>query len=97
VVQMVGVFKGYLQTLCVAHSWRGQGLGTLLVQHCEQRIFWESPNVFICVSSFNPDAERLYLRLGYERVGVLKDFVIPGHGEILLRKSIGSWSEFRPT
>ena len=30
----------------------------------EARILRESPNVFICVSSFNPDARRLYERQG---------------------------------
>jgi [ribosomal protein S18]-alanine N-acetyltransferase len=59
------------------------------------RIFQESPNVFMCVSTFNPDARRLYERLGYTAVGELSDYLVPGHGEVLLRKSRGPWSEFR--
>jgi hypothetical protein len=46
------------------------------------------------VSSFNPDARRLYERLGYSVVGELKDLIVPGHSEILLRKTLGPLTEF---
>jgi hypothetical protein len=29
-------------------------------------------------------------------VGLLEDYIAPGHGEYLMRKSIGPISEFRP-
>jgi ribosomal protein S18 acetylase RimI-like enzyme len=51
--------------------------------------------MFICVSSFNPRAQRFYRRLGYEVIGELKDYIVDGHSEILLRKSIGSLTAFR--
>ncbi|MGH3116188.1 MAG: GNAT family N-acetyltransferase [Gaiellales bacterium] len=93
---MVGPFVGYIQTVCVSPDRRGRGLGSLLVAWAEARIFRESPNVFLCVSSFNDGARRLYQRLGYRVVGTLEDYLVPGHGEILLRKSRGPWSQFRP-
>lgn len=95
IVDHRGPFPGYIQTICVRPDCRGQGLGTALVRWAEDRIFLESPNVFMCVSSFNPDARRLYERLGYEVVGVLREYIVPGHDEILLRKSRGSWTTFR--
>jgi [ribosomal protein S18]-alanine N-acetyltransferase len=49
----------------------------------------------MCVSSFNKDAARLYYKIGYEKVGDLKDFVIKGQSETLLRKTIGTLSEFK--
>jgi ribosomal protein S18 acetylase RimI-like enzyme len=61
----------------------------------ERRILAETPNVFICVSSFNDGARRLYERLGYEVVGELKDYIVAGHSEILLRKTIGPLTGFR--
>jgi hypothetical protein len=61
----------------------------------ERRILRNSPNVFMCVSSFNPDALRLYRRLGYEIVGTLKGFVVDEHDEFLLQKRAGSWEAFR--
>ena len=86
---MEGAFVGYLQTVCVAPDWRGQGIGSALIEFAEKRILAETPNVFMCVSSFNTGAKRLYLRLGYEVVGELRDYAVAGHSEILLRKTIG--------
>jgi len=94
ILNMQGGFIGYVQTLCVAPEFRNKGIGSELMSFAEQRIFKETPNVFICVSSFNPKALRLYQRLGYEVIGELKDYIIPGHGEIILRKTISPLSEF---
>jgi ribosomal-protein-alanine N-acetyltransferase len=96
IVCMAGPFVGYIQTVAVAAEERGRGLGGRLVAHAEGRIFRESPNVFLCVSTFNPGARRLYRRLGYTEVGELSDYLVRGHGEVLLRKSRGPWSEFLP-
>ena len=93
---LVGPFVGYIQTVCVAPDRRGRGLGTRLVAFAEDRIGQVSPNAFLCVSSFNPDARRLYERLGYEFVGELRDYLIPGASELLFRKSGGPWSTFQP-
>ena len=66
VVDMAGLLRGYVQILCVRPDCRGRGLGSTLLQWAEERIYRDSPNVFICVSSFNPGARRLYERLGFE-------------------------------
>jgi [ribosomal protein S18]-alanine N-acetyltransferase len=95
IVNMQGPFPGYIQTVCVAAEERGRGLGARLVSFAEERIFRESPNVFLCVSSFNPAARRLYERLGYSVVGELTDYLVRGHSEILMRKSTGTLDEFR--
>jgi ribosomal-protein-alanine N-acetyltransferase len=92
---MTGAFVGYIQTICIHPERRGQGLGSRLVEFAQQRILAESPNVFMCVSSFNPDARRLYERLGYQVVGELTDYIVQGHSEILLRKSVGPLTTFR--
>jgi len=96
ILNMNGGFIGYIQTLCVAPEWRNNGFGSELMSFAEGRIFKETPNVFICVSSFNPKALKFYQRLGYEVIGELKDYIIPGHSEILLRKTISPLSEFNP-
>jgi predicted GNAT family acetyltransferase len=95
VLDMRGPFPGYIQTVCVRAGARGQGLGARLIAWAETRILRDVPNVFMCVSTFNPEARRLYERLGYTAVGELADYLIPGHGEILLRKTSGPWSDFR--
>lgn len=93
VVIMQGAFVGYIQTVAVHETWRGRGIGSELIAFAERRIFREKPNVFICASSFNPDAQRLYERLGYQVVGELTDYFVRGHSEILLRKTTGPLSE----
>lgn len=95
VLNMQGLLSGYIQTVCVRPDRQGQGLGSALIRWAEDRIFRDSPNVFMCVSSFNPRARQLYERLGYEQIGVLRGFVVAEHDELLLRKTRGSWSEFR--
>ena len=87
-LNMQGGFIGYIQSICIAPGWRNKGIGSRFMAFAEKRIFRETPNVFICVSSFNPNAKRLYERLGYEVVGELKEYIVPGHSEILLRKTI---------
>lgn len=94
IITLAGPFPGYLQTLCVSHEHRGRGVGTQLLAFAEARIFRKSPNVFLCVTSFNVDARRLYERLGYVLVGELKDFVVSGYSELLFRKTRGPLSEF---
>ncbi len=94
ILNMSGGFVGYIQSICVAPHRRGRGIGTHLIQHVEKRIFSETPNAFICVSSFNPDARRLYEDLGYQLVGELHDYVVQGYSEFLLRKSIGPLRDF---
>jgi ribosomal protein S18 acetylase RimI-like enzyme len=86
---MRGSFVGYIRSICVAADARGGGLGSQLVAFAEERIFRDVKNVFLCVSSFNPRARALYERLGYEVVGEMKDYVIGGASEILMRKTIG--------
>ena len=95
ILDMRGLVAGYIQTLCVRADCRGQGLGSSLIRWAEERIFRDSPNAFICVSSFNPGARRLYERLGFEPVGVLRGFVVADHDELLLRKTRGPWADFR--
>jgi len=95
VLDLRGVLRGYIQSICVAPDRRGRGIGAELLGRAEERIFRDSPNVFLCVSSFNVAAQRFYVRLGYELVGRLGDFLVEGHDELLLRKSRGSWTTFQ--
>jgi ribosomal protein S18 acetylase RimI-like enzyme len=95
VIDMRGLLRGYVQILCVRTDCRQRGLGSALLRWAEERIFRDSPNVFICVSSFNAGARRLYERLGFELVGTLRELVVPGHDELLLRKTRGPWAQHR--
>jgi len=89
ILQVGGTFKGYIQTICIGETYRGRGLGKKLLQFCEDRILKISPNIFICVSSFNKGAIRLYDEFGFKLVGELDNFVKKGFTELLLRKTTG--------
>jgi ribosomal protein S18 acetylase RimI-like enzyme len=95
VLQMQGAFKGYIQSVCVSPDVQGAGIGTSLIEFAEKRIFLVSPNVFMMVSSFNTKAADLYSRLGYEKIGTLKNYSTDGFDEFLLRKTIGSLESFK--
>jgi ribosomal protein S18 acetylase RimI-like enzyme len=94
ILVLQGAFVGYIQIVCVAADARSSGIGSKLVAFAEERIFAEFPNVFLCVSSINPRARKLYERLGYKLVGELDDYVVRGHSEFLMRKSVGPLDEF---
>jgi len=96
ILSLGGPLSGYIQALAVHPDWRNRGVGTKLIAFAEQRVFRESPNVFLCVSSFNKRAQQLYARLSYERVGELPDYVMKGHSEILMRKTRGPLLGFKP-
>lgn len=96
VLSLVGVLKGYIQTLCLKPEYRGQGIGTALIKFSEDRFSKEFPNVFICVSSFNHRAQKLYYSLGYEKIGELKDHLIAGSDEYILRKQTCPAADFKP-
>lgn len=95
VISMTGAFIGYVKSICTAPEWRSRGVGSRLMSFVENRIFREAPNVFICVSDFNEDAQKLYRRLGYEVIGELRDYLVSGRSEILMRKTIAPLAEFK--
>jgi ribosomal protein S18 acetylase RimI-like enzyme len=95
VIQIQGAMTGYIRSICIKPEWRNKGVGKRLLQFAEEKIFSEKPNVFLCVSSFNQDAQRFYLNLGYEKVGEIKEYYIPGQSESIMRKSIGLITQFK--
>ncbi|MBV9988971.1 MAG: GNAT family N-acetyltransferase [Chitinophagaceae bacterium] len=94
VIKLKGSFTGYIQCVAIDRPFRRQGIGKIAIRYIESLIFRTSPNVFVCVSSFNSDARRLYQKIGYETIGVLRDYIVAGHDEILMRKTSGPLQEF---
>lgn len=95
ILDLAGVLNGYIQILAVPPQSRGRGVGAQMITWAEERIFRQSPNAFLCVSSFNSRAQKFYERLGFQRVGEFPDFLTVGHAEILLRKTRGPWLTFK--
>ena len=79
----------YLELLVVSPSARSKGLGSALLKHLEGLVFARVKNLFACVSDFNADARQFYKKNGYQEIGPMPNFLIPGSAEMLLRKTIG--------
>ena len=67
----------YLDSLAVLPEYRGRGVGAKLIHAVKENAFNEyNKNLGLLVDFENPDAERLYQSVGFERADV-KDFL--GH------------------
>jgi ribosomal protein S18 acetylase RimI-like enzyme len=60
-----------------------------LLVHVEAAVFARATNLFACVSDFNDQARHFYKKQGYQEIGPMPNFLIPGSSEILLRKTKG--------
>jgi ribosomal-protein-alanine N-acetyltransferase len=79
---------GYLRAIGVAPERHGQGLGQRLMSFAETSTARRSPNLYLCVSSFNRKAQRFYKALGYTRVGAVPGLVTPGASEYIYWKRL---------
>jgi len=89
IVRQKFLLGDYLELLGVAGWARGKGMGTQLLRHIESLVFVRTKNLFACVSDFNKGARDFYKKQGYQEIGPMPNFLIPGTAEILLRKTIG--------
>ena len=89
VVRQKFLLGDYLELLGVADWVRGTGLGGRLLAHVEASVFAREKNLFACVSDFNDQARYFYKKHGYQEIGPMPNFLIPGSAEILLRKTSG--------
>jgi len=78
----------YIVSIAVEESYRGRGIGSWMLAHVEARSRSDARHIFLCVSSFNSSARRLYERHGYRAVGELPDYVIDGASEVLMLKRL---------
>lgn len=77
----------YIASIAVAAEARGQGVGSQLLRFAEQ-YFASRGHLFLLVSSFSHRAQQLYGRHGYEMVGELKNYIVPGHSELIMYKRL---------
>ena len=97
ILDMRGPMAGYIQTIAVRADRRNTGLGAAILSAVETLVYARSPNVFLCVSSFNEGAQKFYARMGYERIGVWRQYVVATADEILMRKTISPFRTFTRT
>ena len=89
IVKQKFLLGDYLELLGVAAWARGKGVGRRLLEHIEPLVFKRTKNLFACVSDFNEQARTFYKRHGYQEIGPMPNFLIPGSAELLLRKTAG--------
>lgn len=77
----------YVGAIAVSEQARGHGVGSQLLAFAEFHCH-DARNIFLCVSEFNAGAIALYKRTGYEQVGLLKDYIVNGHDELIMRKRL---------
>lgn len=86
---------GFIKSIMVSDKFQGQGLGAKLLDFAEQEIFGQYANAYICVSSFNEGAKKLYLKRGFKIIANLEKLIVAEHDELLLRKTLGPTSSYQ--
>lgn len=72
--------SGYLRLIGVDPSYRGEGVGALLLSAVEAAV---GDDLMVLASDFNEGARRFYERHGYAAVGRLPGYVLAGVDEIV--------------
>lgn len=81
---------GYLRAIGVDPAMRRHGIGSALLSFAEQETARLSQNLFLCVSSFNRQAQKFYKGQGYTHAGNLPDLIRQGETERIF------WKRLRP-
>lgn len=79
---------GYIRAVGVDPAMRRQGIGGKLLTFAESRIERKSPNVYLCVSSFNRQGQSFYKGMGYTRVGKVPGLIVPDASEYIYWKRL---------
>jgi len=75
---------GWIATICVHPDHRGRGLGTEMLQLCEERM--GMPRVKLSVRESNTAAIEMYRRNGYVQVGTWKRYYKGGDDAVVMEK-----------
>jgi GNAT superfamily N-acetyltransferase len=68
--------RGEIAKLLVHRSARGRGVGALLMDRADEEARAEGKSLLVLDAVTGGDAERLYERLGWSRVGVVPNFAL---------------------
>lgn len=84
-----GIFHSfpYLHIIAVKEEFRDLGAGKKLLKFFEDICFKKYSKLFLVVADFNPDAKKLYEKVGYKEVGYIPDLYRKGITECLMMKT----------
>lgn len=78
---------GWIATICVHPDHRGRGLGSVLLEICEEKM--GMPKVKLSVRESNTQAIDMYYRNGYARVGTWRKYYKGGEDGVVMEKVLG--------
>jgi ribosomal protein S18 acetylase RimI-like enzyme len=80
-------FEGlaWIATIGVLPEYRGQGVGSALLQACEDRL--DIGRIRLCVRASNDAAIRMYLRFGYCEAGKWPQYYQDGEEAVVMEKT----------
>ncbi len=67
---------------------RRRGIGRRLLSFAEKVIAKKSPNIYLCVSSFNRRAQAFYKDAGYRKVGRIPGLILQDASEYIYWKRL---------
>ena len=78
----------YIKSVAVDPEYRNRKIGAALLSYVENEFRGKARSIFLCVSSFNVQAQKFYISHGFIHIGELKDYIIPGESELIMQKKI---------
>ena len=84
-----GMFSKFplLRVLAVKSGYRNKGYGEILIKYYQDLCFKNTGKIFLCVTSTNSNAQRFYLRNGFQKVAELNSLYKENINEILMMKT----------
>lgn len=74
----------WIATVGVLPQFRGQGIGTALMNACEEQL--PTRSVRLCVRMTNEEAVRLYYQLGYRKISIWPHYYQDGGDALVMEK-----------
>lgn len=78
----------YIELLGLIEMYRGQGIGTQLLNWAETEARYQTNNLWLVTSAFNQQALQFYQRHGFQQTAIIDGLVHPDYDELLLRKRL---------
>jgi ribosomal-protein-alanine acetyltransferase len=76
--------QAWIATISVSPAYQNRGIGSLLLQACEERI--DMPSIRLSVRASNLNAIRLYKKEGYQQLGIWKNYYQGGENAVVMEK-----------
>jgi len=78
----------YIEMFALIPEVQGMGVGSRMLEYIEGEFQSKTRNIWLLVSAFNGKAQGFYRAKGFLQIGKIKDFLVEGEDEILMRKTI---------